>query len=142
MIKTRSIRILAAVLLVAGFTVPVTHANNQLTVADGTDLSYSSPINFVWVDTQGIRTQVLYPAEELSDMRDEPINSVTFYISGGCGTSGGRLRVSVGETEQTSLGPYVSALTQVATISLTQGVTELTINFDNPYLYHGSNLVI
>lgn len=131
-----------AILIAAGMTAPMTYANSLLTVADGTDLSYSSPINFVWVDTQGTKTQVLYPANEIVDMRDEPINSVTFYIHDSCATSGGRLRVSVGETTQSSFGPYVSALTQVATISLTQGVSELTINFDTPYLYHGGNLVI
>ena len=131
-----------ALLIAAGLTAPMTYANNLLTVADGTDVSYSSPINFVWVDTQGTKTQVLYPAEYLADMRDEPINSVTFYLDDGCATSGGRLRVSVGETSQSSFGPYVTNLTQVAAISLTQGATELTINFDTPYPYHGGNLVI
>ena len=133
---------LLAALLAVTMTSQSIWANKQLTVADGADLSYSSPINFMWVDTQGTRTQVLYPESLISNMRDEPINSVKFYLQGGCGSDGGRLSVSVGETSATAFGSYVTGLTQVATITLTAGQTEVLITFDAPYMYRGGSLVI
>lgn len=142
MTKTRCFRLLAAMMMIAALTTPKAFANKQLTVADGTDLSYSSPINFVWVDTEGTQTQVIYPAQDLADMRDEQINSVRFYLNDGCGSNGGCLRVSVGETEATEFGPYITGLTQVATISLTAGENEILITFDAPYMYRGGNFVI
>ena len=129
-------------MLITAMTTPMAIANNQLTVADGTDYSCNSPINFIWVDTEDVQTQALYPADSLIDMINEPINSVKFYLRSGCGSEGGRLRVSVGETTATVFGPYVTGLTQVATISLTAGVDEILITFDTPYMYHGGNLII
>lgn len=140
--KTRCFRHLFAVLFAVAMTTPMALANNQLTVADGTDYGCNSPINFIWVDSENTQTQVLYPADSLIDMIDEPINSVRFYLKSGCGSDGGRLRVSVGETTATAFGPYVTGLTRVATISLTAGVNEILIAFDTPYVYHGGNLVV
>ena len=142
MLKTRCFRQLVACFFALVLFTPVAIANNQLTVADGDECSCNSPINFIWVDTQNVQTQVLYPADSLVDMINEPINSVRFYLMSGCGSEGGRLRVSVGETTALSFGQYVTGLTQVATISLTAGVNEILITFDAPYMYHGGNLVI
>ena len=142
MLKTKCFRQLVACFFALVLFTPVAIANNQLTVADGDECSCNSPINFIWVDTQNVQTQVLYPADSLVDMINEPINSVRFYLMGGCGSEGGRLRVSVGETTALSFGQYVTGLTQVATISLTAGVNEILITFDAPYMYHGGNLVI
>ena len=80
----KGLKLFLAILIAAGLTAPMALANNKLTVADGTDLSYSSPINFIWVDTKGTQTQVIYSAALLADMRDEPINSVKFYLQSGC----------------------------------------------------------
>jgi len=132
---------LAALAAIAMTTLSM-HANSLLTVADGTDLSYSAPINFMWVDTQGVRTQVIYPADSITDMRDEPINSIRFYLNAACGSNGGSLRVSVGETPASAFGTYVTGLTPVATISLAQGVKEILVTFDEPYMYRGGNLVV
>ena len=133
---------LLAALLAVTMTSPAICANKQLTVAEGSELSFSSPINFMWVDTEGTKTQVLYPASLITDMRGETINSVKFYLHDGCGSDGGRLSVSVGETSATAFGPYVTGLTQVATITLTAGQTEVLITFDTPYQYSGGSLVI
>ena len=119
-------------------------ANNQLTVfGGGEDYSNTSPINLVYLDEVGTRTQVLFPASALTDMISEPINSMTFYIDyEGITISGGQLRISVGETSQNAFGGYVeTGLTQVATISMTAGVHELVIPFNEPFMYNGGNFV-
>lgn len=122
-----------------------THANEQLTVYDNVnEYSNTSPINLVYLDEPGTRTQVLYPASALADMIDEPINSMTFYLyNPGITISGGLVRVALTETTQNAFsgGYFNDGLTTVARISMTEGVTELVITFDTPYMYHGGNLV-
>ena len=120
-------------------------ANNVLTLYDNGESSTSSPINNAYLDEVGTRTQVIYPAEDISAMYDEVINSMTFYTYNPMSVSGGQIKVSVGETTQTEFdgaGTYVEGLTQVATISIVEGVSEIEIVFDTPYLYHGGNFVI
>lgn len=142
MINATCLQQLMALSIAIAVAFPMALANNQLTVAQGSDYSCNAPVNFIWVDTQGTQTQVIYPADSLFDMMDEPINSVTFYLREGCGSSGGSLRVSMGETTATSFGTYATGLTQVATISLTAGQTQIVVTCDTPYIYHGGNLVI
>lgn len=136
---------LLVALMALSAIIPV-NANNQLTVFDnGDELSNTSPINLVYLDEQGTHDQVIYPAASLAEMTNEPINSMTFYITDeGLSVSGGLIRVSLAETTQTSFwsGYITEGLTQVATISLTEGVNELTIVFDTPFLYHGGNLLL
>jgi len=121
-------------------------ANSQLTVFDdGYSLSNTSPINLVYIDTEGTRCQTIFPAEALTEMIEEPINSMTFYVADdGITIDGGKVRVSVGETSQTSfVNSYIDdGLVQVATVSMTSGVNQVVITFDTPYIYHGGNLVL
>ena len=121
------------------------HAVNQLTVFDGDELSNTCPINNVYLDEPGTRTQVIYPAASLAEMKDEVINSIKFFTFNPITVSGGRIKVSVGETSQSSFGgdlTYVEGLTQVATYSMILNSSVVEIVFDNPYLYRGQNLVI
>lgn len=134
-------------LMVTALAVSVSvRANNQLTIYDdGDENSNLSPINMVYLDEVGTRCQVIFPADALAEMNEEPINSITFYIAGsGITINGGLVRVSVGETSQASFfSDYITdGLVQVATISMVEGVKELLITFDAPFLYHGGNLVI
>ena len=121
-------------------------ANSQLTVfADGDEFSNTSPINLVYMDEAATRCQVLYPAAQLAEMNGEPINSMTFYVADeGITINGGRVRVSVAETDQTAFGnDYINdGLVQVATITMTAGTKQLVISFDQPFMYHGGNLLL
>ena len=57
----------------------------------------------------------------------------------------GQLVVKMGETDNprySTARDFREGLTEVASISLTEGVTELTIEFTAPYTYNGGNLVI
>ena len=70
-------------LLALAAAIPV-NAISELTVfGDGDELSNTSPINLVYMDEVGTRCQVIFPAEALSEMNGEPINSMTFYLVAG-----------------------------------------------------------
>lgn len=144
MTMTKNALLLVALMVMAVF-VPA-RANSQLTVFDdGDEFSNSSPINLVYMDEVGTRCQVIFPAEALAVLNEEPINSMTFYVADeGIAINGGSVRVSVAETAQTSfINSYIEeGLVQVATISFTAGVKQLAITFDEPFMYHGGNLVL
>lgn len=117
-----------------------------LTVYDGTDYLAAIPFNGSWVDEVGNKTQVLFPAEDLTDMVGKQITSMTFYTEPeGCKLDGGLLNISLGETEVSVMSEYITeGLTLVGTCSFTahEGeVVEFTINFDTPYTYNGGNLL-
>ena len=134
---------LVAFMALAGFF--PAHATNQLTIYDGNDYSNISPINLTYFDEVGTRTQVIFPADVLVEMIDEPINSMTFYVADqGITINGGQVRVSVTETTQIGFydGYIEEGLTQVATISMTAGMNRVDIEFDHPFIYHGNNLVL
>lgn len=130
--------------LVAAFfmSIPV-QANNVLTVFDDEEYGYS-PIETPYIDEAGTRTQTIYPAEDLAVMTNDVINALTFYTSEPINVEGGVINVLVGETTKTGFmgNDYEEGLTQVATISMVTGTTEMTITFDTPYFYHGGNFII
>ena len=117
----------------------------ELTVFDGTDLDRTLPINIYWLDGEGTRSQVIYPAEELTALVGRPINSMKFYLDGSLDAADGVVNVSLGVVDQTKFTEnafFEVEMTRVATISFTPGDTELLITFDEPYVYNGGNLLL
>ena len=124
--------------------VPVAQAA-QLTVFDGTATQNTVPINVYWLDDDATQTQVIYPADQLTEMIGRPINSMKFYVSGTSDYQGGLVTVSLGTVEQVnfSSNEFVeTGLTQVATVTLSAGVSEVLITFDEPFVYQGGNLLL
>ena len=118
-----------------------------LTLYDGTDYLAAIPFNGSWVDEVGNKTQVLFPAADLTDMVGKQITAITFYTEPeGCKLDGGLLSISLGETEISVMSnSYITeGLTQVGTCSFTAHEGEVvvfTIDFDTPYTYNGGNLL-
>ena len=134
---------LFSVALLAMCAIMPAQARNTLTVYDdGDEPNWIVPINLLYLDEAGTRSQVIYPAQDLAQMENEAINSITFYTHGNIEASGGLVRISMGETTQSSFGSYIEGLTQVATVSITPGVSQVVINLDTPFPYGGGNLVI
>lgn len=129
--------------LMAAATIMPALANETFTLYEDTHLSNTVPINNVYLDVAGTRTQVIYPAADLIRMNGEVINSMSFYADSPITVSGGSIEVSVGETDKLSYTDvqYVEDLTHVATISMQEGATEVVITFETPYYYKGGNLV-
>ena len=139
---TMIFRLLSAILL-ATMTFFSALANVTITLFGETHVSNTVPINNVYLDEVGTRTQVIYPASSLSIMTGEVINSMKFYANNPITVSGGSIQVSLGETDKPDYTDvnYVEEMTPVATISMLQGATEIEIVFDTPYYYMGGNLV-
>ena len=140
----KSFKLLAAAFMSLAMFAPA--QAETLTVYDGTDYLAAVPFNGSWVDEEGNKTQVLFPAADLTDMVGKTITSMTFYTEPeGCKLDGGLLNISLGETNINSLSEYITeGLTLVGTCSFTAAedqVVELTINFDTPFTYNGGNLL-
>ena len=132
--------------LVAAAMMLFSASAETLTVYDGTDYLAAVPFNGSWVDEVGNKTQVLFPAEDLTEMVGKTITSMTFYTEPEvCKLDGGLLNISLGETEVSVISDYITeGLTLVGTCSFTAAedqVVELTINFVTPYVYNGGNLL-
>ncbi len=139
---TKRTRFLSVILITLAVSLPA-KATQQLTLFSGDDSSNTAPINLAYFDEVGTRTQVIYPASSLAMMTGEVINSMKFYTSDPITEGGGMLQISVGETDKMDFAGsgYVEGLTQVASYSMTSGLTEIEIVFDEPYTYMGGNLV-
>lgn len=136
-------QLFAVVMFAIGFFAPAQAAD--LTVNEGTYTDRTIPINIYWLDSPGTRSQVIYPAEQLTDMVGCPITSMKFYLDGDLDASGGTIKVSLGIIDQTLFEEnefFNIDMTTVATISLTSGGTELLIDFDEPFMYNGGNLLL
>ena len=104
------------------------------------------PLNGMWSDTPGNKTQVLYPATDLYSMVGKKITSITFYTDDdGCSQNGGLMKISLGETEASVMTGYITeGMTQVGTFTFVKNessAVEMTIEFDTPYEYNGGNLI-
>ncbi len=139
---TNRIKFLSTVLLAVATFMP-SMANVTFTLYGDTHLCNTAPINNVYLDEEGTRTQVMYPASDLVEMTGEVINSMKFYTESPITVSGGRIQVSLGETTKSNYTDikYVEEMTPVATITMVDGATEILIVFDTPYYYRGGNLI-
>ena len=117
-----------------------------LSLYDGTEWSNKAPFNGMYFDTAGNKTQVLYPAADLTAMVGKQITGITFYTDeNGCPIDGGLLNISLGETDATVMTGYITeGMTQVGTLTFTKSErqeVEIVITFDTPYTYNGGNLI-
>ena len=142
----KSLKLLSAALMALAMTVPA--LADTVTLYEGTDTCEFVPIYGGYYDYAGLVTQTIYPAADIAMMQGGMINSMKFYIStaGGNNLSGGTYTVSVGMTTQSQFNDWsptpVTGLTPVKTASMTPGDSELLVEFDNPFMYTGDNLVV
>ncbi len=114
--------------------------------SDATNFLPAIPFNCMYVDEEGDRTQVMYPAADLLPMVGQQITAITFYTEEeGCELDGGLLDIFMGETDVNVITDYINeGMTKVGTFSFTKNpgeVTEVTVTFDTPYTYNGGNLI-
>lgn len=130
--------------LVAGLMM-LSASAETLSLYDGGEWSGVVPFNGMYLDAVGNKTQVLYPAADLTAMVGKEIKSITFYTDvEGCPLEDGTVNISLGETSANVMTGYITeGMTQVGTFTFSkfEGNGELTINLDQPYVYQGGNLV-
>ena len=116
-------------------------------ICNGTDESAYLPIyGYCYDYTQ--KNQMIYPASMLTKYVGKNITALKFYTKDGVKYTDGSYNVSLGTTTQstfTSATPASATLTVVKSrLTATDGVSgnELTITFDEPFLYEGDNIVV
>ena len=137
----------AAALMAMAMFVPA--QAETLTVYDGSDGNQYVPIYGGYFDTQNVVTQIIYHESDLQDMTGALITSMKFYIGypeDGNKLNGGKLSVWIGTTDLNQFSGYspevIDGLTPVAEISMTAGETEVVVDFNQPFVYTGGNLVV
>jgi len=88
--------------------------------------------------------QMIYTADMLAAIKGKKITTVTYYPTAPMTFKGGKLQLSFKAVEQDGFTTYTALtdLTAVATVTPTEGATELTFTLDEPYEYTGGNLAI
>lgn len=122
----------------------------QLTVADGTDTNQYIPFRAAYFNYPPYFGQVIYPAGQLTQLEGKNITGLTFYIAneGGSVMNGGELSFFLGVvdvSEYSIVSPFripESNLTLVGTLPMTQGESQIAVNFDTPFAYAGGNLAL
>ncbi|MDY6412361.1 MAG: choice-of-anchor D domain-containing protein [Bacteroidales bacterium] len=116
-------------------------------ICNGTDESAYLPIyGYCYDYTQ--KNQMIYPASMLTKYLGKNITALKFYTKDGVKYTDGSYNVSLGTTTQSTFAsatPASATLTMVKSdLTATDGVSgnELTITFDEPFLYEGDNLVV
>ena len=137
------LKLLMSLLLVA-LAVPQSKAE-PLIVANGTDTHKAVPFYGYYTDQLGMYAQMIYPAAELSAMTGKEITAITFVSSTGIQFSGCTFTVTIGTTTNT-------VFTSTSRLSITDGksgtitpdknATDLTVTFDEPFVYNGGNIII
>ena len=116
----------------------------MLTIYDGQDKSSLAPTNGALYDDEysDPYTQMIYPAEMLTDMVGKLITQVKFY-SPSIHFSGGQLGICVGTVEKSNFDDL-----QYVDIDLygfadpVAGAEELVFNLAEPFVYEGGNLAL
>ena len=116
-------------------------------ICNGTDENAYLPIyGYCYDYTQ--KNQMIYPASMLTKYVGKNITAIKFYTKDGIKYTEGSYNVSLGTTTQSTFAsatPASATLTMVKSdLTATDGVSgnELTITFDEPFLYEGDNLVV
>ena len=130
-----------------------------LTVCECTDDDYvssSAPIYGFWYDAEGM-SQLIYPADMLTEMAGGEITTLTFYTpAGGWGAdyaqyviafSGGEILLSLKEVDVDNFGSAdypepVDGATVVASVTPERYGMYLTFQLEEPFQYNGGNLMV
>ncbi|MBQ7524293.1 MAG: hypothetical protein IJT08_01635, partial [Alphaproteobacteria bacterium] len=133
-------------LLMTLFTTWAVQAS-ELTVHDGTVTNNKAPMYVFYFD-DFTRSQTVFPAEELADMKNESILSMKFYTSyTSAYTTAATVDIYLKEVEDATISEFVNK--DDATI-VYQGTLDfvlegdeatVTIEFDTPFVYNGGNLM-
>ena len=135
------------------FTVDLTGISNderELVVCDGSSYSSYAPFYGNYYDTENTRTQMIYPAEMLTDLVGAEIIGIKFHSRYNVTDfNDGALQVSVGNTEstafvegETGIEYPVTDLTPVASVIPATENYIWEIPFTEPYKYEGGNLAV
>ena len=122
----------------------------EFTVFDGTDQNENIPFRATYFDWSPYAGQVIYPADQLTELQGKDITSLKFYIANENGNTmnGGELTAYLCATDMEAFPSYSPSLIQesnftlVGATAMAAGDTEIVFNFTEPYTYQGGNLAL
>ena len=122
----------------------------EFTVFDGTDQNEYIPFRATYFDWSPYCGQVIYPADQLTELQGKDITSLKFYIANENGNTmnGGELSAYLCATDMEAFPSYSPSLIQesnftlVGATAMAAGDTEIVFNFTEPYTYQGGNLAL
>ena len=115
---------------------------NVLTVCDGTDESIYVPMYGFMYDTELTTSQMIYPAEMLTDMVGATITQVKFYSSS-INFYDGQMGLCLLSNAKDNFDDETLVLsTLYATTVPVQGANELVFDLFEPFVYEGGNLLV
>ena len=119
----------------------------EFTVFDGTDQNEYIPFRATYFDYSPYCGQVIYPADQLTELQGKEITGIKFYVANETGNvmNGGELSVYLCATENTTFYSSLiqeSEFTLVGATAMTLGESEIAFNFTEPYTYEGGNLAL
>ena len=114
----------------------------ELTVHDGTSTNSYVPVYGFYADAY-LKSEMVYPADELSEMTGGNINSMTFYASTSNASWGSaNFQVSLAEVGSTSISAFAGPGTVVYEGALSIVDNQMHVEFTEPYSYGGGNLLV
>lgn len=119
-------------------------AQDELTVADGTQSNYYIPLYGNWIDAAQ-HNQIIYPEDSVADMVGGTITGMTFYLSSTASSAWGTtvtVRLGTTLTPNLASGFVTTDLTQVWQGTVTGTNPTWSIEFDNEFVYDGGNLLV
>ena len=124
-----------------------TEPTSEVVVCDKTNTNPYIPFYSFWADTYLVESQFIYPAEKLTGLNGRKITGIKFFAETNVKATGGKLQISLKETDQTVFATYagedkVTEMTIAGTSVPSNSTNELEFIFNEPIAYNGGNLAI
>ena len=134
-------------LMLMAFISSFAYAQGPITICDGTDENKNIPFWFYYLDDASAKSQVIYPASELTEFVGKQITGLKFYHKGFSTAWSGNMAVSLAEVDYSTISEtaFISAnFTEVfnGAVSGDETMNTLEFTFTTPFVYTGQNLVI
>lgn len=122
---------------------------DPITICDGTDENNYVPFYFYYLDDAATKSQVIYPASELTEFVGKQITGLKFYHKGFGKDWNSTMAVSLAEVDYATTPEenydYINANFQEVfrgEVSGEASSTTLEFTFTTPFVYNGQNLVV
>lgn len=123
-----------------------TEPTNEVVVCDATNTNQYVPFYSFWADIYLVESQFIYPAEKLTGLNGRKISGIKFFAESNIKANGGKLQISLKETEQTVFADAgndkVTEMIVAGTCDIDNTSGEIEFIFNEPIAYNGGNLAI
>ncbi len=123
-----------------------TEPTNEVVVCDATNTNQYVPFYSFWADYYLVESQFIYPADKLTGLNGRKISGIKFFAESNIKANGGKLQISLKETEQTVFADAgndkVTEMIVAGTCDIDNTTNEIEFIFNEPIAYNGGNLAV